>query len=119
MLQAKLRQIGAALATITPNCTHYFRTENFPAIVWAESGEEDSFNSDNKKSEQRIIGTVDLFTKTEFDTLIDDVQEALTDLGLTWYLESVQYEDETKVIHYEWSWGVTFDGEVEEQQGNG
>lgn len=117
MLQAKLRQIGAALATITTHCTHYFRTENLPAIVWAESGEEESFNADNKKSEQRIIGTVDLFTQTEFDTLIDDVQTTLTSLGLTWVLESVQYEEDTKIIHYEWTWGVTFDGEVEEQSG--
>lgn len=115
MLQAKLRQIGEGLRTITPNCTHYYRTNKFPAIVWAESGEEDSFNSDNNKSEQRIIGTVDLFTKTEFDSLIDDVQSTLSSLGLTWALESVQYEDETKVIHYEWTWGVTFDGEMEEQ----
>lgn len=117
MLQQKLRQIGAALAGITENCTHYYRTDKFPAIVWAESGEDMSFNSDNKKSEQRIIGTVDLFTKTEFDTLIDDVQTTLETLGLTWMLESVQYEDETKIIHYEWTWGVTFDGEVEEQSG--
>lgn len=115
MLQQKLRQIGEGLASLTENCTHYYRTDSFPAIVWAESGEEYSFNSDNKKSEQRIIGTVDLFTKTEFDELIDDVQTTLDTLGLTWMLESVQYEDETKIIHYEWTWGVTFDGEVDEQ----
>ena len=117
MLQAKLRQIGVELAKITANCTHYYRTNKYPAIVWAESGEEESFSSDNKKSEQRIIGTVDLFTKTEFDTLIDDVQTTLNSLGLTWVLDSVQYEDETRVIHYEWGWGVTFNGEVEEQSG--
>lgn len=115
MLQAKLRQIGEALRTVTENCTHYYRTNTFPAIVWAESGEEDSFNSDNRKSEQRIVGTVDLFTRTEFDSLIDDVQTALANLGVTWALESVQYEEETKVIHYEWRWGVTVDGEMEEQ----
>ena len=115
MLQQKLRQIGEGLASLTANCTHYYRTNKFPAIVWAESGEEYSFNSDNKKSEQRIIGTVDLFTKTEFDQLIDDVQTTLENLGLTWMLESVQYEDETKIIHYEWTWGVTFNGEVDEQ----
>ena len=117
MLQEKLRQIGVALAEITENCTHYYRTDKFPAIVWAESGEDVSFHSDNQKSEQRIIGTIDLFTKAEFDTLIDDVQTTLETLGLTWMLESVQYEDETNVIHYEWSWGVTFNGEVEEQSG--
>lgn len=110
MLQAKLKQFGEAFAAITPNCSHYYRTDKFPAVVWAESGEDESFNSDNQKSEQRIIGTVDLFTKTEFDPLCDAVQTTLADLGVTWRLNSVQYEDETKVIHYEWEWGVTFNG---------
>ena len=63
---------------------------------------------------QNIVGTVDLFTKTEFDPLADDVQNVLDELGVTWSLESVQYEDETNLIHMEWSWGVTFGGEVEE-----
>lgn len=110
MLQEKLKQIGEAFADITPNCSHYYRTDKFPAVVWAESGEDESFNSDNQKSEQRIIGTVDLFTKTEFDPLCDAVQTTLADLGVTWRLNSVQYEDETNVIHYEWEWGVTFNG---------
>ena len=110
MLQEKLRQIGEAFADNTPNCSHYYRTDKFPAVVWAESGEDESFNSDNQKSEQRIIGTVDLFTKTEFDPLCDAVQTTLADLGVTWRLNSVQYEDETNVIHYEWEWGVTFNG---------
>ena len=110
MLQQKLKQIGEAFADITPNCSHYYRTDGFPAVVWAESGEDESFNSDNQKSEQRIIGTVDLFTKTEFDPLCDAVQTTLADLGVTWRLNSVQYEDETNVIHYEWEWGVTFNG---------
>lgn len=116
MLQAKLRQIGTALSGITENCYHYWREKkDLPCLVWAESGEDISFNSDNRKSEQRIIGTVDLFTKTEFDSLADSVQETLDDLGLTWSLSSVQYESEINLIHYEWEWGVTFNGEVEEQ----
>lgn len=110
MLQQKLKQIGEAFAAITPNCSHYYRTDGFPAVVWAESGEDESFNSDNQKSEQRIIGYIDLFTKTEFDPLCDAVQTTLADLGVTWRLNSVQYEDETNVIHYEWEWGVTFNG---------
>lgn len=113
-LQAKLRQIGVALAGVTQKTYHYWRpVKDVPCLIWAESGEEDSFHSNNRKSEQRIIGTVHMFTKTEFDTLLDDVQEALEGLGLTWSLESVQFEDETNLIHYEWSWGVTFDGDVE------
>lgn len=111
MLQDKLMQIGLAFAAVTDRCYHYYRTTKTPPfIVWAESGEDTSFNADNHKTEQRIVGTVDLFTKTEYDPLADDVQATLNDLGLTWYLSSVQYEEETNLIHYEWTWGVTFDG---------
>lgn len=114
MLQAKLRQIGTALSAITENCYHYWREKkDLPCLIWSETGEDNSFHSDNRKSEQRIIGTVDLFTKTEFDPLADSVQETLNDLELTWSLSSVQYESDINLIHYEWEWGVN--GEVEEQ----
>lgn len=113
MLQSKLKQIGTALATLTRNCYHYYRPmQNFPCIIWAETGEENSFHSDNSKSEQRIVGTVDCFTRTEFDSLLDGIQGAFEALGLTWSLDSVQYEAETKLIHYTWSWGVVADGET-------
>lgn len=115
-LQDKLKQIGQAFAGITNNCYHYWRAKkDLPCIVWAESAEDTSFNSDNKKSEQRIVGTVDLFTRTEFDPLADQVQGVLNTLGVTWVLNSVQFEEDTNLIHYEWEWGVTFNGEVEEQ----
>lgn len=113
-LQSKLQQLGVAFAGVTKNCYHYFRpVKDVPCLIWAESGEENSFRSNNRKSEQNIIGTVDLFTKMEFDPLADAVQETLRDLGVTWSLQSVQYEDETALIHYEWNWGVSFDGEVD------
>ena len=111
-LQNKLRQMGEAFAAVTENACHYFRPVTaFPALIWAEDGEADSFNADNHKACQNITGTVDLFTKTEFDPLLDDVQAALEGLGVAWRLESVQYEDETNAIHYEWTWEVATNGE--------
>ena len=119
-LQSKLYQIGTKLATLTTECFHYWRpVKNVPCLMWAESGEENSFNSDNHKAEQNIVGTCDLYTKTEFDPLIDEVQEALDEMGLTWALNSVQYEDETQTIHYEWTWGVAVYGEVPSGSGDG
>ena len=110
-LQNKLRQLGVAFAQITPKCYHYWRpVKDVPCIIWAETGEENSFSSDNRKSEQSIVGTVDLFTKTEFDPLADEIQSTLDELGLTWLLETVQYEDETNLIHMTWTWGVAFYG---------
>lgn len=110
-LQSKLRQMGEAFATVTANCFHYWRpVTDVPCLIWAESGEENPFYVNNHKAEQNIVGTVDLFTKSEFDPLVDDVQNVLDDLGVTWSLSSVMYEDETKMIHYTWDWGVAFGG---------
>ena len=110
-LQTKLRQIGEVFALVNANCFHYWRpVKNVPCLIWAETGEENSFHADNHKEEQNIAGTVDLFTKTEFDPLVDEVQEALEGLGVTWSLNAVAYEDETKMIHYTWDWGVSFGG---------
>lgn len=111
-LQNKLRQMGVAFGALTENVYHYFRPiKKLPAIIWAEDGEAISFNSNNRKSCQNISGSVDLFTKTEFDPLADAVQKTLEDLGVAWSLNSVQFEDETNTIHYEWVWEVANIGE--------
>lgn len=113
-LQNKLSQIGTSFATLTRYCYHYYRpVKHTPCLIWAESGENNSFHSDNSKTEQRIIGTVDCFTKTEFDPLLDRVQEMFEELGLTWKIDAVQFENETNLIHYTWSWGVAHRGEAE------
>lgn len=118
-LQQKLYQMGTKFATVTTNCYHYWRpVKDLPCLMWAESGEENSFDADNHKVEQNIVGTCDFYTQTEFDPLIDTVQETLDALGATWALASVQYEDDTNLIHYEWSWGVAVNGEVPSGDGD-
>ena len=76
-----------------------------PYIIWSERGEEGSFHANNHKEDQVITGAVDLYTLTEFDPLIDSVQNAL-DGVCAWSLESVMYEDDTKLIHYSWDFEV-------------
>ena len=52
-------------------------------------------------------GTIDLYTRQEFDPAVDQIQEGLnTSEGVGWVLSSVQYEDETNLIHYEWTFAV-------------
>ena len=106
-LQNKLRQMGVAFGALTDNVYHYFRPlKTLPAIIWAEDGEAVSFHSNNTKSCQNISGTIDLYTKKEFDPLADAVQDTLEALGVGWRLNSVQYEEDTDLIHYEWVWEV-------------
>lgn len=73
-------------------------------IVWAEDGEADSTSGDNKKIDQVLQGTIDYFTKTEFDPNFQVIQEKLNSAEISWRLNSIQHEEDTGYIHYEWVW---------------
>ena len=82
---------------------HYRKddTTKAPYVVWAEHG-GDIFGADNRRGEMTIEGTIDIYSKSEFDPLFDDVPNVLDGVA-NCRLNSVQYEDETKLIHYEYS----------------
>lgn len=113
-LTNNLKQVKNALLTVKDAnekavpCYHYVRPENVEKnyIVWAEDGEETSFDADNVKQEQKLHGTIDYFTQKEFDEVCDNIQTALNSAGIGFRLYSVQYEDDTKLIHYEWAFWV-------------
>lgn len=76
-------------------------------IVWAEDGSNQSFSGNNRLTEQQITGTIDLFTQIEYDEMVDSIQEALNTGGhVSWRLESVEYEDDTALIHWAWTFSV-------------
>ena len=88
---------------------HYRRPANVKSEygIWAEDGELSSFSGDNIKLEQQIHGTVDFYTLKEFNPVLDSIQDALEAVAHGhWMLNSVQYEDETNLIHYEWDFTV-------------
>lgn len=106
-LRDKLMTFAVNLTGVSSSVFHYLRPpkQSPPFIVWAEDREEGSFSAGNRKAEQVLHGRVDLYTKTEFDTMEDGIQTALNQLdGCGWLLDSVQYEDETGLIHYSWQW---------------
>lgn len=109
-LQSKLSSLQTALVTVTSKTYHYRRPNNVQSgyIVWAEDGEDESFSANNKKGEQQIHGTIDYYTLSEWDSTVDSIQTALN--GLTsvtgWRLNSVLYEEDTNLIHYEWEFWV-------------
>lgn len=107
-LQSKLIVVRDALVSVTNKTYHYRRPSSVQKsfIVWAEDSEDSSFNADNRKAEQQIHGTIDYFTLEEFDPLVDSVQNALAAVPAPFRLNSVTYEDDTKLIHYEWEFWV-------------
>ena len=106
----KLIKIRDTLTPVATKVFHYWRTNvKAPYLIWMEDGEADSFSADNRKKEQQLHGTIDYFTKVEFDPVIDRIQEALNEItrgSRGWSLSGVQYEEDTGLIHYSWDWWV-------------
>lgn len=100
-----LDRIPKALLSVTDNVGHYKtlqQTDQY--IVWAEDGEARAVWSDDEMSEQIITGTVDYFTRMEDDPNFEKIQNALNTTGAFWKLNSIQFENDTGYIHYEWMW---------------
>lgn len=95
------------MTTLTEKAYHYHAPQNEtpPYIVWAEDSAND-FLADDKHVEVIMEGTIDLYTLDEVDILMESIPKALDNIPCAWYLNSVQYEEDTKLIHYEWVFKV-------------
>lgn len=99
-----LNDFRDALLTANLPLSHYFAAKKPDKyLVWAEDG-EDSEYADNGRSTFALTGTLDFFTKTENDSALSDVEAALDSCADSWFLNSIQREDTTGYIHYEWIW---------------
>lgn len=102
-----LERVRDALLSVTENVGHYEAMEQTDKYcVWAEDGESNSIHSDNRKEGQTIEGTIDYYTKDDDDHAPDAFQSAFNAAGFAWTLNQVQYEEETRYIHYEWLFRV-------------
>lgn len=95
----------AAHTAVTDAVSHFERLDSDRYFVWQEDG-ADGIVSDNRHHEGAVTGTTDLFTKREFDPWKEEFEESMDSIGMVWYLNSVQYEEDTGFIHYEWVWSV-------------
>ena len=103
-----LEALKQALSALTEQTYHYYTAPGTPPpyIVWAEDSDND-LTANDVHAERCYEGTVDLFTRDEGDTLISAIPAALESIEAAYYLNSVQYEEETGLIHFEWVWQVT------------
>ena len=104
-LTQKLKRVRDTLLSVYDKVYHYEKPEReeLPKyIIWQEDGEGSAHDLDNSKAEQTIQFSVNLFTKSEYDPVIDTLQNALADSQIGFTLVSVTFETETKYIHYEW-----------------
>lgn len=105
----KLKDLRDVLITVGVPVYHYeAHKQDDKYIVWAEEGQGNADYADNKMISQTIEGTVDYYTKEEFDSNFDLIQETFNSAGIAWSLNSIQHEEETKYIHYEWTWEINY-----------
>ncbi len=103
-LQDKLKRFSEMVTSAVPNVYHYFRAnKDFPCAVWQESAAEPMFLN-NQVAELRWEGTLDFFTKNEFDPVLDELYTKLCDEKVFREVISVQHEEDTGLIHIEMRW---------------
>ncbi|HWQ29856.1 MAG TPA: hypothetical protein VN549_02610 [Negativicutes bacterium] len=103
----KLVDLRDLLSTVGVPVDHYKASKRSDKyIVWSEDGQVGGMHADDSMTEQVLQGTIDYFTKEEFDPNFEIIQKKLNSADITWGLNSVQYEENTKYIHYEWVWEV-------------
>ena len=95
----------AAHTAVTDAVSHFERLNSDRYFVWQEDG-SNGIVGDDRHVEGAVTGTTDLFTKREFDPWKEEFEESMDSIGMAWYLNSVQYEEDTGFIHYEWVWSV-------------
>lgn len=94
-----------ALLTVTDRVFHYeCQKKSDRYIVWAEDGQGDTVWADGNMQQQVIQGTINYFTKTEYDEAPDRIQQALGAVNISYRLNSIQFEEEAGYIHFEWVW---------------
>ena len=87
----------------------------FAAYAWAAPPQGDAWGvvsidggrglaGDNAHAEDALEGTIDLFTRRLGSADFNAVRDCLQGLDICYTLNSVQYEQDTRLIHYEWVW---------------
>lgn len=76
---------------------------DYGVLAW--SGGAD-FEANGIHTERGTEGTVDLFTRDPTDAPRNAVEAVLNSEGIAWSLNTIQFENDTGYIHYEWVVGL-------------
>ena len=109
LVNDKLRLIQNLLVNVAGDIVfHYRRPASMKRfITWQEDAEDNQFSANNRSQEICLTGTIDLFTPGEYDQLVDDITSAFVQATRAKaMLTMVDYEDETNLIHHQWTFWV-------------
>ncbi|MEG1106503.1 MAG: hypothetical protein RSD63_08695 [Eubacterium sp.] len=106
-MKLQLTKVKEALLTVTNNVYHQCAngaSGNY--IVWQEDSAGETMFGNGNMEERAIEGTIDFFTKNEFDKKIEAIEKALTQGSVFFKLNAIQFEEDTGYTHYEWIFEV-------------
>lgn len=107
-----LLKMCEALLALTDEVYHFEAPQGTqaPYIIYGEDADV-SLWADNKKVIPTVQGTIDLYCKDDLCELIKFIPNALENKEISYYLNSIQHEEETGLLHYEWVFEVIDDGD--------
>ena len=97
--------IREAHTRVTDAVSHHARLRSDRYFVWQEEG-DNALYAEGGIAERAMRGTTDLFTKLDSDPWAAAFEKSMTESGIAWYLNTIQYEPDTGFRHYEWVWEV-------------
>lgn len=89
-----------------------------PYGTWQEYGARDLI-ANGRHAEKAMAYAVDLYTRDDGTTPRRTVEAALAGLDAPWRLNSLQFEPDTGLIHYEWVVGLYGEEAEENAESNG
>ena len=97
------QKLITAMTGVTEAVSHYKHLKSTRYFVWQEDGAND-LSADGGHAESAVTGSLDLYTKLEFDPWVAAMNAALTNAGIAWALVSVEVEEDTGFTHFSWDW---------------
>jgi hypothetical protein len=84
---------------------------NFRAYAWSHAPADnygvvsmDGRNDMASHIERSETGTVDWYSRNPASSVPAVVESTFEALGVSWYFNSLQYEEDTGFLHWEWVW---------------
>ena len=98
-----IADLEAALAETGLKFAH-FGWSKAPSSEYGVYAEDSAhiLRSNDRSGEKVVEVTVDWYTRNPSTTAIDTIEDAFDSIPCAWSVNSIQFESDTGLIHYEW-----------------
>lgn len=116
----RLIEFRDLLSAVLPAVYHYTAPETPPGtyLVWNEYSAGGTYADGRRVVKTQQI-QLDLYTKTEFDPMLDNLELVLTDAGIAFSGPNTEYDPKTGYIHNQWDCEVIVCGTAKSNSPDG